>query len=299
MASCGKEIRKPNPEARMKAEFQSPKAASELRSLLDARRWQRLASLGAAFGLRVSDFFRPSELGIRPSLLFLVLVMALAPLSACSSRRVHAYPVLPETARDLAPEARARETLAHLFPPQYRATQRAIITVGHRQFVCDGVLTASPEKGLHLAIISTLGLVTELEVSTNNTSRVLRITPLFRPDWSRQFVAEDLQRLFMAPRNLEVGGRLADGRFVLETPPGTQAQVARYIFSRNGDRLEEVEVACQGRRIYHASMRRYQKFAGWAGEVPAEFTVTAPNYQLELRTAELVVSAPASLSAGR
>ncbi len=235
----------------------------------------------------------------RPFFLVAVLLAAVTPLSACTGRRVQAYSVLPETARDQAPEDRARATLAHLFPPEYRATQRAIITIGRRQFVCDGVLTASPNKGLHLAVISALGLVTELEVSTNRTSQLLRVTPLFRPDWSREFVAQDLRRLFMPPPDLEVGGRLPDGRLVLETPPEMQARVARYIFSRNGDRLEEVEVAREGRRLYHASVRRYQKFAGWTPEVPAEFAVTTPAYRLELRTADLVVPAPVTASTSR
>jgi len=217
-------------------------------------------------------------------------------LGGCASRRVRAYPVLPETASDRTVETRARATLADLYPSHYRATQRAIISVGRKQFVCDGVLTVSPQNGAHLAVVSTLGLVAEVQVNTNHASRVLRVTPLFRPDWSREFVARDLRRLFLAPSDLDIAGRLLDGRFVLETRPALEANVVRYILSPTGEKLEEVEVARQGQRLYHALVRRYQKFAGVPAAVPAEFEVRARDYRLELRTAELVVS-PTSSSA--
>jgi hypothetical protein len=220
----------------------------------------------------------------------LAALLSVALVSGCAGPRTKSYSVLPDNGPSPPSIERARKAVTNLYPPQYRATQRAIITVGRKQFVCDGVLTVSPEQGAHLAVISTLGLVAEVRVTTNGAAEVLKVTPLLRETWSRDYVARDLLRLFVPGGDLESAGRLPDGRLVLETRPTTNSVVTRYIFTPSGDRLQEMEISCQERRLYRASMRRYQKFEGYPFEMPSEFEVVAPNYQLELRTAEVVVS---------
>ncbi len=229
------------------------------------------------------------------ALVICAVASALTLVNACTAHRPRAYTVIKENKADETAQ-RARYTLAHLYPPKYRATQRAIITVGKQQYVCDGVLTASPETGHHLAVISTLGLVTELQIGTNRTSQLLRSTPLFREDWSRNFVARDLRRLFVPRPDADVAGRLEDGRFVLESAPTTEGYLIRYIFSPDGEHLQEVEVEQAGSRVYHAVVRRYRTFPGVAREFPSEIAVTAPAYRLNLRTAELTVPAENDLS---
>jgi hypothetical protein len=225
----------------------------------------------------------------------LTLASGLALLAACTAHRPKAYSVLRDNT-DTDTAQRAQFTLAHLYPPKYRATQRAIITVGKQQYVCDGVLTASPESGHHLAVISTLGLVTELQVATNRTSALLRTTPLFRADWSRNFVARDVRRLFAPRTDVNRPGRLEDGRFVLESPSNAEEFVTRYVFSKDGQRVQEVEVEQHGTRVYHAIVRRYRMFPGFDREIPSEVAVVAPSYRLSLRTAELTVPTPDDVS---
>jgi hypothetical protein len=224
------------------------------------------------------------------SFAILAALLSVTLVSGCAGPRTKSYSVLRDNGPSPASVERARKAVANLYPPRYRATQRAIITVGRKQFVCDGVLTVSPEQGAHLAVISTLGLVAEVRVTTNGAVEVLKVTPLFREAWSRDYVARDLLRLFVPGGDLEPAGRLPDGRLVLETRPTTNSVVTRYIFTPSGDRLQELEVSRQERRLYRASVRRYQKFAGYPFEIPSEFEVVTPNYRLELRTAELVVS---------
>ncbi len=226
----------------------------------------------------------------------LVVASGLVFLSACTAHRPRAYSVIKDTNVSGNAPQKARYTLAHVYPPRYRATQRAIITVGKQQYVCDGVLTASPEGGHHLAVISTLGLVTELRVTTNRTSELLRSTPLFREDWSRNFVSRDLRRLFVPRMDADRPGHLEDGRLVLETAPNAEGFLIRYIFSPDGERLQEVEVEQRGARVYHATVRRYQTFAGVGHEIPSEISVVAPAYRLNLRTAELTVPAANDVS---
>jgi hypothetical protein len=191
--------------------------------------------------------------------------------------------------RPLSPEAlaRARSTVAHLFPRQYRAVHRAILTVGRRQFTCDGVLRVTPDGGWHLAVISSLGLVAELRLHHDTTCEILKVTPLFSEEQSRRYLARDLRWLFLPPPELAPAGFLTDGRMALQAPAGADDLIVRYVFSPQGERLDAVELARRGRLVYRASLVRYLVLPGHDTPIPASFEVKAEDYRMELRTSEL------------
>jgi hypothetical protein len=197
--------------------------------------------------------------------------------------------VITNDAPDREAVSRAKQTIASLFPPRYRATQRAIITVRHKQFTCDGVLTAAPGEGHHLAIVSSPGTVTDLRLKADGSCELLKVTPLFRESWSRRFVARDLRWLFLPPVDLKPTGLLADGRLVLQTDAGSDGVQARYIFTATGERWQELELVRDGRSFYHVNVLRYRAFAGIPGEVPCEFEVATSSHRLELRITEFSV----------
>jgi hypothetical protein len=223
-------------------------------------------------------------------LLLLTLIAALGASGCATHRGAPARIVLPDDGENREAVSRAQQTIANLFPPRYRATQRAIISVGRQQFTCDGVLTASPGEGYHLAVVSNLGTVTDLRVKADGACELLKVTPLFRESWSRQFVAQDLRWLFVPPADLKPAGRFADGRLVLQTDAGSDGPQARYVFAAPGERWQELELIRNGRSYYRATVRRYCAFAGVPGEFPCEFEVTATTHRLYLRMAELSVS---------
>jgi hypothetical protein len=210
--------------------------------------------------------------------------------TGCANHRVEPpLTVLPDNGRNSEAIARAQQTIANAFPPRYRATQRAIIAVGKKQFTCDGVLSAAPEKGHDLGIVSNLGVVTGLRVKPDGACEMLKITPLFPEDWSRRFVAEDLRRLFVPPTNLKPAGRLADGRLVMHTELDAAGVQTRYLFDAGGERWQELEIRQQNHCVYRASVRNYRAFAGIPGEVPCEFAVETGSHRLELRITEFTV----------
>ncbi|MBL9137317.1 MAG: hypothetical protein JNK85_15700 [Verrucomicrobiales bacterium] len=187
---------------------------------------------------------------------------------------------------ELSVAVKAREALANRYPAGYRCVQRAVVTVGRRQFTCDGVLTARPGEGLHLAVVSALGVVTDLRLGEDGACEVRKVTPLLREQWSRDYVARDLQVLFATPRHLAYGGRLADGSVVLQAGPDTTGLMLRYAFTPEGDRWEAVEMSRNGRRLYHARVARYRQVSGSAQELPSAFEVSAEAYHLSLQAAE-------------
>lgn len=191
------------------------------------------------------------------------------------------------TATESESARQAQRTIAGLFPPQYRATHRAILTVGRKQFVCDGHVTVSTNAGWHLAVVSPLGLVGEVRVRRDGTRELLKVTPLLRAAWSRDFLARDLHWLFVPPAALEPAGRLADGRLVFEKPPGADGLVARYVFSSGGDQWQELELSRKGRHLYRATLGSFRPFEGWPVASPSEFAVTAEVYRLHLRVVEM------------
>jgi len=216
----------------------------------------------------------------------------------CTTPRTRAPFDLPP-AREEQRDAfrRAHRTLAGLFPPAYRATQRAVIDFGRRHYVCDGFLWASPEAGLHLAVVSAFGVVTEVRVKEDGTPEVLKTTALFRESWTREYVSRDLRWLCMAPKELEAVGTLPDGRLVLESRPDAGGVRARYVFSPEGSRWEGLELRRGGRGVYHATVRRWGRLGGWPAEVPVEIEVDAGVYRLNLRIAAWDVLGAAAASA--
>jgi hypothetical protein len=187
--------------------------------------------------------------------------------------------------------ATAEQTVREAFPPAYRAVQRAIITVRQRQFVCDGLLTVSPVEGWHLAVVSTLGLVTDLRVRNDGSAEVLKVTPLFREAWAREYITPELRWLFIPPPNLAPVGRRSDGRLVLEGNRRGDDVTARYVCGADGRRWEELEVVGGQRRLFHAKVSSYGSFPGWPRAVPAEIDVDADTHQLHLRIAGAGVAA--------
>jgi len=222
-------------------------------------------------------------------ILFAVLLAALT--GGCATQSHFSTPtVLPDDGQHQAAFLRAEQTLKNLFPARYRATQRAIVTVGERQFTCDGLLEVSPAEGCHLAIVSSFGVVTDLRVKADGGCELLKITPLFREDWSRRFVARDLRWLFMAPANVQPAGQLPDGRIVLQTPPDASGMIAYYIFSTDGARWRELDLTRSGKIFYRATSKDFRKYPDTSAEIPGEFDVRAEAYRLELRITELTVA---------
>lgn len=200
--------------------------------------------------------------------------------------------VLPDDGRRGDAVARARQTLAQMFPARYGATQRAVITVAGKQFACDALLSVSPADGGHLALVSSLGTVTDLRVRADGATELLKITPLFRADWSRNYVARDVRELFLPPAGLERAGWRADGRLVLQFPPDAAGAVAEYVFSPDGSRWEQLSLLRRGKTFYRAIIRRCSKWPALAAAIPDEFEVTAEAYRLDLRVTSLTTEGP-------
>ena len=210
--------------------------------------------------------------------------------AGCATQKTFTTPaIFPEDGSNHAAFSRAEQMLINLFPAQYRATQRAIVTAGGKQFTCDGLLQVSPADGHHLAIVSSFGVVTDLRIKANGDCELLKVTPLFREDWSRRFIARDLRWLFIAPENLRPAGHFADGKIILQSAPDVGGVTAQYVFSADGRHWQELDLWQNGKMFYRTIPKTFWKFSGMASEVPTTFDVSAEAYRLELRITELTV----------
>jgi hypothetical protein len=225
-----------------------------------------------------------------PQRIWLAALLAVLAGGCATHNHFAALAILPDDGHHQAAFLRAEQTIKNIFPGRYRATQRAIVTVGGRQFTCDGLLDVSPAEGWHLAIVSSFGVVTDLRVKADGGCDLLKVTPLFREDWSRRFVARDLRRLFVTPANLQPVGKLADGGIVLQTAPDSSGVSARYIFSTDGARWRELDLMRDGKIFYRATPNNFRKDPDANAEIPGGFDVSAEAYRLELRITELTVA---------
>lgn len=217
-----------------------------------------------------------------------VLAVLVVATAGCAGRN-HLAPleVRPVGVVEASVLVAATDMVERTFPTEYRAVQRAIVTVRGRQFTCDGLLTAGPTEGHHLALVSSFGVVTDLRVGPDRHTDLLKVTPLLREDWSRRFVARDLRCLFVPPANLKPGGSLTDGRLVLTAGFADDGTTAKYIMGDLG--WQELELERNGRTFYRATVKHRRRFTPGGPEIPDTFEVIAESYRLDLRIAALTV----------
>lgn len=195
-------------------------------------------------------------------------------------------PVVPPP--DPSVESRARAALAGLYPRGCRLMHRAVLTVAGRPYPCDGYLEISAAGELRLAVLTPMGVLTQVQVASNGTVRILSTASAFRESWSRDRLARDIRLLFAPDPSALQAGRLPDGRPVLgaRRPDGSHV---RYIFSRDGATWQELDIVRGSRRVYRAVCGSPARFDGHAREVPTEIRVEADGYLLDLRLCELKV----------
>jgi hypothetical protein len=121
-------------------------------------------------------------------------------------------------------------------PADGLVTQRAVLTARGRQFALNGYLALSAAGGKRLIVTQSFGQVlADVLIKPNGSVRVVRSSPMLRPEWIRRYVAADLECLFGdAPgtpcpvRALSTNHFLIERRWykldlqIVETKPGPQ-----------------------------------------------------------------------------
>ncbi len=230
-------------------------------------------------------------------------VVAVCLLVACctcaAASRKTPVPLTPVSISQPATLDRARQAVIHLWPASYQATQRAVVTVRRRQYVLDGVLKASPAEGLHLALISSLGLVTDLRRTPDGRTEILKTTALFPEAWARDYVGSTLDCLFAPPDqdSLIEAGHLATGQRVLVTTRGVRQ--IRYHYSATHEQIEALEVLEKGRLVASARFEDFQQTEGSHTKVPSRISIDTRRYQILLRNVRFRISAPAAMPSSK
>ena len=142
-----------------------------------------------------------------PALQLTALGLGLALLAGCATS------IKPAPAKDPALEQRMRQTLRAATPRPARVVQRGVVTAAGRQFSCDGLAQLAADGGLRLALLTPMGVITELRIAPDGMAEIIKAAPTFRESWAREHVAATAQLLF--PRQIDVltarGATLSDG----------------------------------------------------------------------------------------
>ena len=123
------------------------------------------------------------------------------------------------------------------WPADGMVTQRAVLTARGRQFALNGYLAMRAAGGKRLIVTQSFGQVlADVLIKPDGSVRVVRSSPMLRPEWIRRYVAADLECLFGgAPavgcpvRTLSATHFLIERRWykldlqIVESKPGPQA----------------------------------------------------------------------------
>jgi hypothetical protein len=104
------------------------------------------------------------------------------------------------------------------FPADGLVTQRAVVTARGRQIALNGYLALSAAGGKRLIVTQSFGQVlADVLVKPDGAVRVVRSSPMLRPEWIRRYVAADLECLFGEPPATECPVRtLSATHFLIE-----------------------------------------------------------------------------------
>ena len=94
-----------------------------------------------------------------------------------------------------APNSTPRPALS--FPADALVTQRAVLTMRGRQFALNGYLALSKAGGKRLIVTQSFGhVLADVLVKRDGTVRVMRSSPMLRPNWIQDYIAADVECIF-------------------------------------------------------------------------------------------------------
>jgi hypothetical protein len=110
--------------------------------------------------------------------------------------------------------------VAGSFPADALMIQRAVLTVGGRQFTLNGYLALSKTGGKRLVVTETFGAVlADVLVKLDGKIYVMRSSQLLRPEWIQRYVVADLECIFGNAPQINCPGKiLSPTHFVMEHP---------------------------------------------------------------------------------
>ena len=205
-------------------------------------------------------------------------------LAGCAAPSWRQPAAILATPGDTAVISRARTTLTEAFPPAYEATQRVILTVKGKQYAYNAWLKAEADGSRRLVLYGPLGLMTELRMRPDAAVEVVRMTPLFRESWVREFVARDLRSLFSLPEAASWLGTGTDGGVILGQTDPADGSLRRFQLDAADGHWKSVEWVSGEKCLWRAEILNWKSFPGFAAPIPAEFSLQSLHYSLHLVT---------------
>jgi hypothetical protein len=189
-----------------------------------------------------------------------VLALLLLSISGCATSNI-----------DKPVASSAAQPLPWFLPDNVNMNHRALVTIHGRQFAWNGSLTGNTNDGLRLVITDTIGLVADLKLDRNGAVTVGRLSPYFKEEWVRSYIARDLAAVF----------------FPVTPNPGGKETV-RYIFNNDGTKLEKCEIRRGTRRVCGIVCSQHVQAQGRTKLLPTQFKISGEGYEVNLRILDTI-----------
>lgn len=237
-----------------------------------------------------------AQTSVRSIFQFAIALLSIGAAVGCSSAGLG----LVEATEDAAPlEAAQAERLQQLLTDiaarEGVATHRVLLSIGRREIDLNSRLAISPEQGLRLVAMVSMGQVMMDVLVQKNGEVVLMREPLgMRPKWIENFVARDLAMLYSSASAADYRfARLSTGEAVAYRAV-EEGLTLRHRFDLDSGRWLGAEVVRGRRRVWIAENRSAAGTEDSKGAVGEEWYVAAPRYELRIRTTDFNPGPPDS-----
>lgn len=231
---------------------------------------------------------RIREAPLRKSTFTAIVLLLLATTAGCSSAGLGLAEAIEDAAPlDAAETERLEKLLAELASQEGVATHRVLLSIGRREIDLNSRLAISPDQGLRLVAMVSMGQVMMDVLVRKNGEVVLMREPLgMRPKWIENFVARDLAMLYSSAGATDYRfARLGTGEAVAYRALENELTL-RHRFDLDSGSWLGAEIVRGRRRVWVAENRTAKTKEGSSEPVGEEWYVAAPRYELRIRTTD-------------
>ncbi len=233
---------------------------------------------------------RTSIASIRTRTSSAVCIFLLGCLSGCASGKLGPAEQI-DTGATLRPEeiSRIKSMMTEFADQEGTATHRVLLSIGRREFDLNSRLAISPQLGLRLVALVSMGQVMmDVWIKPGGEHELMREPLGMRSGWIEKFVVRDLEILYQSMGEEDYDfARVREGTALAYRnlgPDSKNGPILRHRFDLDSGRWLGAEIVRGERRIWLAENRSSDSEENVAYHPAREIYIAAPRYELHINT---------------